>query len=81
MIAQSAGGAFSVTEEADGIPIKPCTTAGDTGTGIHAAAGIMAAYIPRITHGHGQKVEVPVQDSVVNFCRTWNGGLPVNCPE
>ena len=68
-VAQAAGGAFSVTGEADRGPMRPGPTYADTGTGMHAAMGILAAYIERLKTGEGQVVEVSMQETVVNFMK------------
>ena len=68
-VAQAAGGAFSVTGERDAGPMRPGPTYADTGTGMHAAMGILAAYIEKLKTGKGQVVEVSMQETIVNFMK------------
>jgi formyl-CoA transferase len=60
---------MSVTGFEDREPVRCGAAIGDTGTGIHTAAAIMAAYIQRQRTGQGQLVEVAMQEVVANLVR------------
>jgi formyl-CoA transferase len=68
-IAQAMSGAMSMTGSPDGPPTKAIGGLADTGAGLHAAIGILAAIVQRQATGVGQQIEVAQQDSVVNLLR------------
>ena len=70
MVAQAAAGAFSITGEADGPPMMPGPTTGDSGTGVQAAMSILAAYIQRLRTGEGQEIELSMQEAMAYYVRT-----------
>ena len=70
MVAQAAAGAFSITGEADGPPMMPGPTTGDSGTGVQAAMAILAAYVQKLRTGEGQQVELSMQEAMAYYVRT-----------
>jgi len=64
------GGSRSTTGWEDGPPAVTGSQIGDTGTGIHCVAAILAALYQRDVHtGKGQRVVSAMQDTVLNLCR------------
>jgi len=67
--AKAAGGAFSNTGMSSTPPLNPGPTIGDTGSGMHLAVGILAAYIHAQKTGKGQIVEQSMTDAIINLNR------------
>ena len=69
-IGQAMGGAVSVTGEADGPPLHAGLSVADSGAGYHCALAILAALYQRERSGEGQRIEIAMQDVVINFTRS-----------
>lgn len=70
MVAQAAAGAFSITGEPDGPPMRPGPTMGDAGTGMQAALAIAAAWAQKQREGVGQLIEFSMQEAMTYYLRT-----------
>jgi formyl-CoA transferase len=70
MVAQAAAGAFSITGEIDGPPMRPGPTMGDAGTGIQMALAIAAAYAQKLRTSKGQLIELSMQEAMTYYLRT-----------
>ena len=81
-VAQAAAGAMSTNGFGDRPPLLVSAGIGDSGSGLHCAIGILAALRQRDRTGIAPRVEVSMQDAVLNLMRvryveTFSTGEPV----